>query len=89
MNAIGNWFSYTTDQQAAENGDITITAGTKSVNGQPVSIGQGHAHLYFGNKQDGLITTQGSLTVTGRGDVFVDSDLALGGDLLLGQLGLF
>ena len=87
MNAIGNWFSYTTDQQAAENGDITITAGTKSVNGQPVSIGQGHAHLYFGNKQDGLITTQGSLTVTGRGDVFVDSDLALGGDLLLKSTG--
>ena len=87
MNAIGNWFSYTTDQQAAENGDITITAGTKSVNGQPVSIGQGHAHLYFGNKQDGLITTQGSLTVTGRGDVFVDSDLALGSDLLLKSTG--
>ena len=64
VNSIGNWFAYTTNNPAMKNGDITITAGTKTVNGQTESIGQGHAHLYFGNKQDGLITTQGNLTVT-------------------------
>lgn len=83
VNSIGNWFAYTTNHPATKNGDITITAGTKTVNGQTESIGQGHARLYFGNKQNGLITTQGNLTVTGRGDVFVDSDLALGGSLTL------
>ena len=87
VNSIGNWFAYTTNNPATKNGDITITAGTKTVNGQAQSIGQGHAHLYFGNKQDGLITTQGNLTVTGRGDVFVDSDLALGGSLTLESTG--
>ena len=87
VNSIGNWFAYTTNNPAMKNGDITITAGTKTVNGQTESIGQGHAHLYFGNKQDGLITTQGNLTVTGRGDVFVDSDLALGGSLTLESTG--
>lgn len=87
VNSIGNWFAYTTNNPATKNGDITITAGTKTVNGQTESIGQGHAHLYFGNKQEGLITTQGNLTVTGRGDVFVDSDLALGGSLTLESTG--
>lgn len=87
VNSIGNWFAYTTNNPATKNGDITITAGTKNVNGQTESIGQGHARLYFGNKQDGLITTQGNLTVTGRGDVFVDSDLALGGSLTLESTG--
>ena len=48
VNSIGNWFAYTTNNPAMKNGDITITAGTKTVNGQTESIGQGHAHLYFG-----------------------------------------
>ena len=57
-------------------GDITITA-----NG--TADGSGNVNLYFGNKEEGLITTGGNLTVTGEGDVYVDSDLAIGGNLTL------
>lgn len=91
----GDHYAYTTDK-AAENGDITINAGTKLVvdddgtpildkdgNKQYVNIGDGNVNLYFGNKEQGLITTGGDLTVTGTGDVYVDSDLDIGGDLTL------
>lgn len=92
---MGDHYAYTTDK-AAENGDITINAGTKLVvnddgnpildkdgNKQYVNIGDGNVNLYFGNKEQGLITTGGDLTVTGTGDVYVDSDLDIGGDLTL------
>lgn len=92
---MGDHYAYTTDK-AAENGDITINAGTKLVvgddgepildaegNKQYVNIGDGNVNLYFGNKEHGLITTGGDLTVTGTGDVYVDSDLDIGGDLTL------
>ena len=58
------------------NGNINITA-----NG--TAEGSGNVNLYFGNKEEGFITTGGNLTVTGTGNVFVDSDLAIGGDLTL------
>lgn len=62
-------------------GDITITAnGVKDENDEIIG---GNVNLYYGNKQEGLITTGGNLTVTGEGDVYVDSDLAIGGDLTL------
>lgn len=95
----GDHYAYTTDK-AAENGDITINAGTKLVvgddgkpildaegNKQYVNIGDGNVNLYFGNKEQGLITTGGNLTVTGTGDVYVDSDLAIGGDMTLTSTG--
>lgn len=91
----GDHYAYTTGK-AAENGDITINAGTKLVvgddgkpildaegNEQYVNIGNGNVNLYFGNKEQGLITTGGNLTVTGTGDVYVDSDLSIGGGLSL------
>lgn len=92
---MGDHYAYTTDK-AAKNGDITINAGTKLVvgddgnpildaegNKQYVNIGDGNVNLYFGNKEQGLITTGGDLTVTGTGDVYVDSDLDIGDDLTL------
>lgn len=96
---MGDHYAYTTDK-AAENGDITINAGTKLVvgddgepildaegNKQYVNIGDGNVNLYFGNKEHGLITTGGDLTVTGTGDVYVDSDLDIGGDMTLTSTG--
>lgn len=59
-----------------DDGNIKITA-----NG--TADGSGNVNLYYGNKQEGLITTGGDLTVTGEGDVYVDSDLAIGGNLKL------
>lgn len=61
-------------------GDITITA-----NG--TADGSGNVNLYFGNKEEGLITTGGNLTVTGTGDVFVDSDLDIAGNMTLTSTG--
>lgn len=83
---IGNLFAV--DVNSSVTGDITINAGTKVVTGddgksETVSIGDGNVNLYYGNKQEGLITTGGDLTVTGTGDVYVDSDLDIGGALTL------
>lgn len=91
---MGDHYAHTTGE-AAENGDITIEATeTKLVvddNGYPILdangnmqyIDDGDVNIYYGNKEQGLITTGGDLTVTGTGDVYVDSDLDIGGDLTL------
>lgn len=90
----GEHYAHTTGE-AAENGDITIKATeTKLVvddNGEPILdangnmqyIDDGDVNIYYGNKEQGLITTGGNLTVTGTGDVYVDSDLSIGGGLSL------
>lgn len=96
---MGDHYAHTTGK-AAENGDITINAGTKLVvddegepildaegNKQYVNIGDGNVNLYFGNKEQGLITTGGDLTVTGTGDVYVDSDLEVGKNMTLTSTG--
>ena len=87
---IANRFAV--DVNSSVTGDITINAGTKVVTGddgkiETVSIGDGNVNLYYGNKQEGLITTGGDLTVTGTGDVYVDSDLDIGGDMTLTSTG--
>lgn len=61
---------------ASETGNITINAGQNGT-------GSGNVNLYYGNKQEGLITAGGNLDVTGTGNVYVDSDLDIGGDLTL------
>lgn len=89
LNTIGERFEYKT-KQSQVNGNITIKAEeTKKVvtdddgNPKTVTIGNGNVNLYYGNQEQGLITTGGNLTVTGTGDVYVDSDLSIGGGLSL------
>ena len=88
MADIANRFAHTTGASAVD-GNITITAnGTAAdVDGDgTIETGEvigGNINLYYGNKKEGLITTGGNLTVTGEGDVYVDSDLDIDGDLTL------
>lgn len=92
MADIADRFAHTTGASAVD-GNITITA-----NGTPADVDGdgkieadevigGNVNLYFGNKEQGLITTGGDLTVTGTGDVYVDSDLDIGGDMTLTSTG--
>ncbi len=96
MADIADRFAHTTGASAVD-GNITINAKTKLVvddndepildeNGNKQYIG-GNVNLYFGNKEQGLITTGGNLTVIGTGDVYVDSDLDIGGDMTLTSTG--
>lgn len=93
MSDIADRFAHTTGASDVD-GNITIIAKTKLVvddnddpildeNGNKQYIGGGNVNLYYGNKEQGLITTGGDLTVTGTGDVYVDSDLSIGGGLSL------
>lgn len=85
MSDIADRFAHTTGASAVD-GNINITAnGTTDKDGNLVS--NGNVNLYFGNKEQGLITTGGDLTVTGTGDVYVDSDLDIGGNLTLNGTG--
>lgn len=92
MADIADRFAHTTGASAVD-GNITITA-----NGTPADVDGdgkieadevigGNVNLYFGNKEQGLITTGGNLTVIGTGDVYVDSDLYIGGDMTLRSTG--
>ena len=83
MADIADRFAHTTGASAVD-GNITINAGT---NAAGENIGDGNVNLYFGNREQGLITTGGNLTVTGTGDVYVDSDLDIGGDMTLTSTG--
>lgn len=76
---IGNRFTHTSESKAT--GNINIVAGKTDEDGKVIS--GGNANLYFGNQEDGLITTGGDLNVEATGDVYVDSDLNIGGDLTL------
>ena len=98
MSDIANRFAHQVTSSAT--GDININAGTKLVvdedgtpildendNKQYIEIGNGNVNLYFGNKEEGLITTGGNLTVSGTGDVYVDSDLDIKGNMTLTSTG--
>lgn len=98
MSDIADRFAHQVKSSAT--GDININAGTKLVvdedgtpildendNKQYIEIGNGNVNLYFGNKEEGLITTGGDLTVTGTGDVYVDSDLDIKGNMTLTSTG--
>ena len=97
---ISERFAHEINSVNGATSNITINAGTKLVvgddgkpildaegNKQYVNIGDGNVNLYFGNKEQGLITTGGNLTITGTGDVYVDSDLDIGGNLTLNGTG--
>ena len=88
MADIADRFAHTTGDSAVD-GNITITAnGTwnDADNDNIKDEGEvtgGNVNLYYGNKEQGLITTGGNLTVSGTGDVYVDSDLSIGRGLSL------
>lgn len=73
MSDIGDRFGYTTSGSAVD-GDITIIANDAS---------DGHVNVYYGNQKEGFIDAAGSLSVTAAGDIYMDSDLKVGGDLTL------
>lgn len=73
MNEIGDWFGHTAGASAVT-GNISITANDAE---------DGHVNVYYGNKGEGIVTTGGNLTVTASGDIYMDSDLSIGGDLTL------
>lgn len=73
MTDIGDRFGYTTGKSAAT-GSISITAnGTASEDG--------HVNVYYGHQQKGFLDTAKDLTVEASGDVYMDSDLSIGGNL--------
>ncbi|PAV38867.1 hypothetical protein CJ260_06845 [Megasphaera sp. ASD88] len=85
MSDIGDRFAYTTGE-SKQNGDITIVAnGTEKDDAG--NIIDGNVNLFFGNQEQGLITAGGSLKVEAQGDVFVDSDLDIGGNMKLTSKG--
>ena len=73
MSDIGDRFSYTTGKYNVT-GNISIAANDAE---------DGHVNVYYGNKGEGLVTTGGDLTVTASGDIYMDSDLSIGGNLTL------
>lgn len=73
MSDIGDRFGYTTGKSAVT-GNISITA---------TNAEDGHVNVYYGNKGEGIVTTGGDLTVTASGDIYMDSDLSIGGNLSL------
>ena len=90
MMTIGDRFAHEVTSSAT--GNIIINAGTKEIpkedgTTETVTIGTGNVNLYYGNKEEGLITAGGNLTVNATGDVYVDSDLSIGGDLALESSG--
>lgn len=88
MADIADRFAHTIGASAVD-GNITINAkGTPAdVDGdgkiEADEVTGGNVGLYYGNKGEGITTTGGNLSVTGTGDVYVDSDLDIGGDLML------
>ena len=77
MSDIGDRFGYTTqpsDTLTQTPGNISITANDAE---------DGHVNIYYGNKGEGIVTTGGDLTVTASGDIYMDSDLSIGGNLTL------
>lgn len=73
MSDIGDRFGYTTGASTVT-GNISITANDAE---------DGHVNVYYGNKGEGLVTTGGNLEVTASGDIYMDSDLSIGGNLTL------
>ena len=69
MPDVAEGYAYTTKNEANRNGDISITATDGDVN------------IYYGNMENGIIDTQGDVSLSGN-NVYVDSDMVIGGDLI-------
>lgn len=71
MTDIGDRFGYTTGASTAT-GSISIKATASE---------DGHVNVYYGHQQKGFLDTAKDLTVEASGDVYMDSDLSVGGSL--------
>lgn len=68
MPDVAEGYAYTTKNEANRNGDISITATDGDVN------------IYYGNMENGIIDTQGDVSLSGN-NVYVDSDMVIDGNL--------
>lgn len=85
MTDLGDRFAHKTGESAAS-GDITIMAARKT-DEKGSEISSGDVNIHYGNKGEGLITSGKDLTVEADGDVFVDSDLFVAGNMSLTSKG--
>ena len=73
METVGDRYAYNPNKgdQPGDTlaGDVTITATNGDVN------------LYYGQEENGLITSAGNLTVNAAGNIYSDSDLAVEGNI--------
>lgn len=76
MKDLGERFGYTTGESAV-NGNISITTQIGD------SGEDGHLNVYYGHQQKGFLDTAGNLIVQSAGDVYMDSDLSVGGNLTI------
>lgn len=58
----------------------TVTAGANSTGDVSISATNGDVNIYYGNMENGIIDTQGDVSLSGN-NVYVDSDMVIGGDL--------
>lgn len=95
--AVNTWTPGDVDNPYAEMVDIADRFAHKTTNfnvyaniditANGTTDNSGNVNLYFGNQEEGLITTGGNLTVKATGDVYVDSDLEVGKNMTLTSTG--
>lgn len=57
-----------------------VTVGANSTGDVSISATNGDVNIYYGNMENGIIDTQGDVSLSGN-NVYVDSDMVIGGDL--------
>ena len=85
VNDYNNKFTNVTDPNAkmpdvAEGYAHTVTVGANSTGDVSISATNGDVNIYYGNMENGIIDTQGDVTLVGN-NVYVDSDMIIGGNL--------
>lgn len=65
---VAEGYAYTTKNEANRNGNISISATNGDVN------------IYYGNMENGIIDTQGDVSLSGK-NIYVDSDMVIGKNL--------
>lgn len=57
-----------------------VTVGANSTGDVSISATNGDVNIYYGNMENGIIDTQGNVSLSGK-NVYVDSDMVIGGNL--------
>lgn len=87
VNDYNNKFTNVKDPNAkmpdvAEGYAHKVTVGDDSTGDISISATNGDVNIYYGNMENGIIDTQGDVSLSGK-NVYVDSDMVIGGDLNL------